>query len=435
VPLLRILGVAFGVAVVIGTSIGAGILRSPGPVVALTGSGPLALLLWALGGTFALLAAAALADVATTVPRSGGLYVFAHRALGSGFGFAIGCADWFANCTAVAYGALTVVEYAAKLEPSIGGYVLPAAGGVIILFAGLQLTGMRVSSRFQEVVSFVKAAAFIALIAGLLMLGGAPADSAAESTILLRVPPFVSLILALQLILSAYDGWQSATYFAGEDRDPGRNLPRSLIGGVLTVIVVYLLMNVALLRVLPIETFAASTLPAADAARLLMGTTGETVITFLSILSPFSLVSAVLLCAPRILYAMAADRLIPAAIGYVDGRGTPSVALLLSTLASLAMLSSGTFEALATIGANFAVISYAGAFVSLLVLRTREPNLPRPFRSWGYPWTTVLVLAAAIGLLAGTFAGAPRQSLIAIVALAASYPVFRLTRGRHHGQR
>src|SRR5215212_5038252 len=118
-PLLRILGVAFGVAVVLGTSIGVGILRSPGPVVALSGNGPRAVLLWAVGGAFALLAAAALADIATTIPRSGGLYVFAHRALGRGFGFTVGCVDWFANCTAIAYGALTVAEYTAMLAPSL----------------------------------------------------------------------------------------------------------------------------------------------------------------------------------------------------------------------------------------------------------------------------------------------------------------------------
>lgn len=431
-PLLRILGVAFGVAVVLGTSIGAGILRSPGPVVALVGSGPLALLLWAIGGLFAVLAAAALADLATTIPRSGGLYVFARRALGEGFGFTIGAADWFSNCTAIAYGAVTVGEYAGMLMPSLAPRVLPVAAAVIVFFALLQLTGMRVSSRVQELTSFVKAIAFLALIAGLL-IAGAPATEpgpAAPAALVTRLPPFVSLVLAMQLVMAAYDGWQSATYFAGEDRDPTRNLPRSLLGGVVTVVGVYLLMNVALLRVLPEAVLADSTLPAADAARVLMGQQGETVITLLSLLSPFTLVSAVLLCAPRILYAMAADGLIPPRIALVDGRGTPAIALLLSTLASLVMLSSGTFEAIATIGACFAVVSYSGAFVSLLVLRRREPELPRPFRSWGYPWTTILVLIASLGLLAGTFAGAPRQGLIAVALLAASYPAYRLAARR-----
>jgi APA family basic amino acid/polyamine antiporter len=127
---------------------------------------------------------------------------------------------------------------------------------------------------------------------------------------------------------------------------------------------------------------------------------------------------------------MGADGLISPAVGFVDRRGTPGVALLVSTAAALALLMTGTFESIATVFAFFAVTSYAGAFVSLLVLRRREPDLRRPFRSWGYPWTTLLVLAGALALLVGTVAGAPRQSAIAMLALAASYPVFRLTRRR-----
>jgi APA family basic amino acid/polyamine antiporter len=127
---------------------------------------------------------------------------------------------------------------------------------------------------------------------------------------------------------------------------------------------------------------------------------------------------------------MGTDGLMPGAAGFVDQRGTPSVGLLLSTIVALALLGTGTFESIATVFAFFAITSYVGAFVSLLVIRRREPDLPRPFRSWGYPWTTVVVLAGACSLLAGLVAGAPRQSLIAIAALAASYPVFRLTRVR-----
>src|SRR5688500_4622688 len=266
-PLLRILGVAFGVAVVLGSSIGAGILRTPGPVAALAGGGYTAVLLWAAGGLFALLGASALADLATSIPKSGGFYVFARRALGDGFGFTIGCADWFCNCTFVAYGAVTVGEYVAMLVPAASPYVTAVAAVVILLFTALQMLGMRVSSRVQEVTSFIKASVFIVLIAAILLFAEPVAAGAAASTAVRAVPTFLGVVLALQLVLGAYDGWQSATYFAGEDRNPARNLPRSLIGGVLIVMAVYVLMNVALVRVLPPETLAGSTLPAADAAQ------------------------------------------------------------------------------------------------------------------------------------------------------------------------
>ncbi len=431
VALLRILGVAFGLAVVIGTSIGAGILRAPGPVIALTQDGPVALLLWGLGGVFALLGAAALCELATMLPRSGGLYVFARRALGEGFGFTIGCADWFANCSAVAYGAVAGAEFTAKLIPALSSHVTAVAAGVIVSFAGLQMLGLRVSSRVQEVVSFVKAAAFFVLVAGLLLVtGDRVADGAAVAAATAPSRPYaVVLILAMQFVVIAYDGWQSATYFAGEDRDPARDLPRALLGGVLIVVAIYLLMNVALLRVLSPQTLAASTLPAADAARVLMGGRGETIITALSILSPLTLVSAVLLCAPRILYAMSVDGLILRRAAYVDRRGTPSISLAVSTAAALLMLASGgSFEAIVTVGALFTVLSYTGAFVSLLVLRAREPALARPFRAWGSPWSVGAVLLISVGLILGTVAGAPRESAIAAVVLVALYPVYRLTR-------
>jgi APA family basic amino acid/polyamine antiporter len=426
-PLLRILGVAFGLAVVLGTSIGAGILRTPGPVAALAGGGSTAVLLWVAGGLFALLGASALADLATSIPKSGGFYVFARRALGDGFGFTIGSADWFCNCTFVAYGALTVGEYVAMLVPAAAGYITAVAAAVIVLFAALQMLGMRVSSRLQEVTSFIKAIAFIVLIAGILLFAE-PVVASAAPTAVRAMPTFVGYVLALQLVLGAYDGWQSATYFAGEDRDPERNLPRSLIGGVLVVMTVYVLMNIALVRVLPADTLATSTLPAADAAQRLLGDRAGLVITFLSVLSPFTLVSGVLLCAPRILYAMAADGLVSRRVSFVNAGGTPVVALILSTVASLLMLISPSFEFIATVGAFFAVASYSGGFIALLVLRAREPELPRPFPSWGHPWTTLLVLIVSLALMGGTIAGAPRESLVAIAALVVAYPVFRLTR-------
>jgi APA family basic amino acid/polyamine antiporter len=429
-PLLRILGVSFGLAVVIGSSIGAGILRTPGTVASLLGSGPLALLFWTLGGVYAVLGASALADLATTIPRSGGLYVFARRALGEGFGFTVGCADWFSNCASIAYGAVTVGEYTARLVPSLADHLIGLSAAVIVFFAALQLTGMRVSSRIQEVSSFIKAIAFLVLIGGLLLFAEPVTAGPAAAGTTPSVPSLIAMVLTLQLVLGAYDGWQSATYFAGEDRDPARNLPRSIIGGVLIVMVVYLLMNLVLVRVLPVDVLASSTLPVADAAKTWLGERGETVVTALAILSPLSLVSAVLLCAPRILHAMGSDGLIGGRVSFVDERGTPAVALLYSTVAALAVLTTGTFESIATVFAFFAVTSYAGAFVSLLVLRARESELARPFRSWGYPWTTAIVLAGALALLVGTIVGAPVQSAVAIAALAASYPVFRLTRRR-----
>jgi APA family basic amino acid/polyamine antiporter len=242
------------------------------------------------------------------------------------------------------------------------------------------------------------------------------------------LPGFMAIVVALQLVLGAYDGWQSAIYFAEEDRRPERNIPRSLVGGVLLVMGVYLLVNVAVMRVLDFEALATSSLPAADAARSLLGARGDTAVTALALLSLLTLMSAVLLCAPRILYAMSRDGLLSARIASVSRGGTPDTALLLSAGAAMALVSTRTFESIASVFAVFSLTSYSGGFASLLMLRRREPDLPRPFRSWGFPWTTVVVLAGAMGLLAGLAAAAPRESLIAAMALVVGFVVRKLTR-------
>lgn len=429
--LLRILGAAFGLAVVIGGTIGSGILRMPGAVVAQLGSNWLALAAWALGGLYALLGAAALADLVTSLPRSGGFYVFARRALGNAAGVAVGTADWAANCAGITYGAITFSEYITLLYPEAAAYGPAPGAAAIIGFTALQLRGMRVSSRVQEVTSFAKAVAFLLLVGLLLAAPAAPASGAAASAGLAAPATafagLVAVVIALQFVVGAYDGWQGAMYFAGEDVDPSRNLPRALIGGVLLVTVVYLLVNLAFMRVLPLSTLAGSSLPAADAATVVFGAAGSRIVVWLAALSLLPLISALLLMAPRVLYAMSRDGLLPARAGYVSPSGTPSVALLASAAIALVMLTARTFETISAVMAFFALAGYSGAFVALLVLRHREPELSRPFRSWGYPWTTILVLAGALALLAGLVVSAPGASAIAIVVLAASYPIYRLS--------
>lgn len=426
--LLRILGVGFSLAVVVGGSIGSGIVRSPGLVAMHAGSEAVALGVWALACAFALVGAMCLSELATAVPKSGGFYVFARRALGDGFGAVVGGADWLANCAALTYVAVTAAEYVGRLVPSALGYQTALAGSFIVVIACLLLLGMRMSSRLQEAASFLKAAGFMVLVAAL--LASSPASETTSVAASGGLPGLVSLALALQLATGACDGWQNGAYFAGEDRDPARNLPRGIIGGVAVVSGVYLLLNVAISRALPLDQLAASQLPAADAAASVFGQQGLTAVTLLAIWSPLSGISVTLMSAPRILYAMGTDGLLPSRLSFVDTRGTPRTAMAWSAAAAVAFLPLGGFESVATVFAIFAIASYIGGFVSLLVLRLREPELPRPFKAWGYPWTILVVLAGNAALLGGIAVGAPLEAAVAALALAASYPLYRLTRTR-----
>jgi APA family basic amino acid/polyamine antiporter len=425
-PLLRILGVWFGVAVVVGGTIGAGILRTPGPVMGHVGSPWLSLAVWVVAGLFAMAAAACLAELAAAIPKSGGFYVFARRALGERFGFVAGSADWFANSAAVAYVAVSAAEYIGILVPRLAPHQALVASVSIVLIASLQLAGMRTNSRLQEATSLIKAIGFAALVVALFAAEPAApsADAAAgtQTTVLALVP----LALALQLALGAYDGWQSGGYFAGEDVDPGRNLPRAMIGGVAVVVAVYVLLTAAVQHVLPVDRIAGSSLPIAEAASEVFGATGATAVTLIAIWSPLSLMTATLLCLTRILYAMGADGVLPAALGTADRLGTPVAGLACSTVAALAIVQVGGFESVATVFAVFTFTGYSSALISLIVLRYREPDLPRPFRVWGAPWTVMVVIAGYAAILAGVVAGAPRDAAIGIGVLVAGYAVYHI---------
>jgi APA family basic amino acid/polyamine antiporter len=421
--LLRILGVWFGIAIVIGGTIGAGILRTPNLVMSHVGSPAVAIVVWIVAGCFAMAAAASLAELAAAVPKSGGFYVFAQRALGNGFGFVAGSADWFANCAAVAYVAVAGAEYAGILLPSFAPHQTLVASIAILAVASLQLGGARASGRMQEAMSLIKTLAFGALV--IVLFTADPPALEATARPLATAIPIVSVALALQLAIGAYDGWQSGGYFAGEDVEPGHNLPRAFIGGTAIVMAVYVLLNLAVQHVLPAGRIAASSLPIADAASEVLGPRGATVVTLIAIWSPLTIMSATLLCLTRIPYAMGSDGLLPAAFGRTDRLGTPLAGLACSTVAALALVQVGGFESVATVASVFMFTGYVSALVSLLVLRKTEPNLLRPFRVWGAPWTVLIVIAGYLAIFAGIVAGAPRDAAIGVGVLVAGYACYR----------
>jgi len=400
--LIRILGIGFGLAVIVGSTLGIGILRTPGLVAGQLLNPTAILLVWIAGGLYTLVGAVCLAELGTMLPKAGGYYVYARRAFGDAVGFAVGWTDWLTYCAILGYVSIAIGEFAALLLPSLGGYEKAVAILTLAALAALQLAGLRVSSRFQEITTVVKLGAFLTVVlAALVFAPGIPSGLGLAS----QAPSFSGLIVALQSVVITYGGWQSALYFSEEDRDPDRNLPRSMIGGVAAVIVVYLLVNVALLSVLPVADLARSTLPAADAAQVLLGGRGREIITILSLVSLPPTLNAILMIGTRILFAMGRDGLLWRRAASVTARGTPSAAMSATTLVALALVATGTFQRLVAVVAFFLAANYVVCCLALVVLRRREPDRPRPFRAWGYPWSAALVLAGAAAFLAGAAAG------------------------------
>jgi APA family basic amino acid/polyamine antiporter len=425
--LLQVLGIAFGVAVIIGNTIGSGILRTPSTVAALLPSQGAFLLAWLAGGGYALLGVVSLAELGVLIPRSGGQYVFARRAFGPYAGFVIGASDWISSTASVAAAAILISEYTAALFPSLLRFTVPMAVGVVLAFTALQWRGIHWGDRIQRATTLLKALAFVALIVACFTLSPASAPAVTSAAPPATAVGIAAAILAMQAVIFTYDGWNGVLYFSEEVRDPGRQIPRSMFTGVIAVIAIYVLVNAAFVYVLGMRGLAASDFAAGAAAQALFGARGDTVIRALLVVALFSGVNAYVLFCSRILYAMSRDGLFPRAGLTVNAGGTPTVTLALSAVAAIAFLLTGTFNSVIAVAAFFFVLNYVASFSAVFVFRRTMPDAPRPYRAWGYPWTTGFSLLGGIAFLIGAIVSDRRNSLIAIALLAASYPVYAFT--------
>jgi len=436
--LLDVLGLAFGLAGSVGGTIGAGILRTPGLVAAQLPSAPLVLGAWLLGGLYALLGAVCIAELAASLPRAGGWYVYAERAFGRRAGALVGTTDWLAHCIGLAWVATTAGELLTAVLPEPVG--LPWLGRllallILALFSGIQLLGVRAGGASQELLSLAKAAAFLGLVLLCFLL---PAPFAQAQPPIWAWPEQLSLdhlpiaaVLALQAVITTYDGWASPVYFAEEFSDPGRDLPRSLIGGVLAVVGLYLLINLALLHVLPLQLLAHASIPAADAARALLGPRGGQLITAVALVALLGLINTVVMAAPRILYGLGRDGLLPELTAAVNPGGTPVPALLITTGSAALLVLAGSFERLLGMGAFLYVGLPLVGVAALLQLRRHEPELARPFLSWGYPLTPLLVGVVSLVFLLACLRSDTTNSLLAAGLVAGGGVVLEL-HGRKH---
>lgn len=424
--LLQVLGVAFGLAIIVGNTIGQGILRTPGEVAARLPDPKLFLLVWVLGGLYALLGALSLAELGAMIPKSGGQYVFVRRALGEYPGFIVGWSDWLSTCGTVAAIAIVTGEYSALLVPALAGRDMAIACAAVLAFTVLQWQGIHWGDVAQQVTSLLKTLLLLALVAACFLLGervAAPATTLAVPTGLALVG---AITIALQGVIVTYDGWTGPLYFGAEVRDPGRDIPRSMLIGVSTVIAIYMLLNVAFLYVLPIERMAGDKFVAGAAAEALFGARGEALITGLMIVSLLSAVNANQLMASRVPFAMSGDGLVPSRLTQVNSGGTPTISLLASAGVALALILTGSFNQVLALLAFYFVLNYLLSLTSVFVLRRREPDTPRPYRAWGYPFTTGLALVGSAAFLISAIFGDTGNSVRSIVLLALSYPLYRV---------
>ncbi len=249
-PLARILGLGFGLAMVFGGTVGVGILRLPGTLAATLGDSRLILVFWIVGGIYALLGAMSVAELAAMLPRAGGFYVYARRAFGSGVGFVVGWSDWINETAALAYGSMTAMTFLASLWPAAARSARLGAVLIIVAFTALHWVGLRMGSSLTRLISLSIGLMMLILVVACLFVPpaahtAAPLPMSAAALPLLSMGMLAALVSAMRNVLLTYDGWYSPIYLAEENTDPGRTLPRALIGGTVVLIAHYVAGNAA----------------------------------------------------------------------------------------------------------------------------------------------------------------------------------------------
>jgi APA family basic amino acid/polyamine antiporter len=444
--LKRELGVWAAVSIVIGTVIGSGIFRVPQTMTQNAGSISMVFTVWIVGGFLTMAGALTYAELSSMLPGAGGEYVYLTEAYGPIWGFLYGWTQmWVAKSGSIATLATAFFEYSGNFWPELEHvfFTIPLpfldplkvsygqifAIVVILLLATVNYFGVKAGGNLQVAITAIK----VGLIAFIIIAGILHGDSAeSHAPAPLRTGAVGGFFAALVAALWAYDGWNNVGMVASEVKEPKRNLPRALIFGSLAVMVIYLLANVAYFLVLSPETVAGHKLVAAEMMRRIQGQTGANWVSLAAMISIFAALNGSILTGARVPYAMARDGSFFRSVANVHPRfHTPGVAILALSAWSCLLVLSGRYDQLYTYVIFSSWILYAMATASVIVLRRKRPDLPRPYRTLGYPVVPILFVATAILLEVFTLLQSPFESIAGIVLILIGLPFYFAWKGRH----
>ncbi|MFN7933566.1 MAG: amino acid permease [Bryobacteraceae bacterium] len=441
--LRRELGVWAAAAIVVGTVIGSGIFLVPKTMVNAVGSPELVFAVWVFGGLLSLAGALTYAELSAALPEAGGEYAYLREAYGPLWAFIYGWTQmWIGKSGSIATLATAFFYYLANFFPKLEGVLLyipiplgPDGGplelrygqllamAVILLLAGVNYFGVRFGGGVQVGLTIVKVALIGAIIA--IGLTTPVANSANFTTSTAATGGIAGFFAALVAALWAYDGWNNVAMVSSEIRNPEKNLPRALILGTLAVVVIYLLANAAYFFVLSAQQVATTDRVAAEMMRRIMGDSGAAAVSLAAMLSIFAALNGSILTGSRVPYAMARDGMFFRPISVVHPRWcTPSNAILAMCVWSAILVLSGRYEQLFTYVIFSTWILYGMATASVIVLRRKRPDMPRPYRTVGYPFVPALFVLVAVALLASTLRTSPRESLMGIGIILAGLPFY-----------
>lgn len=421
----------------VGSTIGSGIFLTPSLIAHQLQSPVWILLAWVVGGLMALAGALTLSEVGAMMPEAGGIYVFLNRAYGSLAGFLFGWAYFLvANTGSLAALGIAFATYLSYIVPMSGtGILLTAIAGIIVLTA-INVLGVKAGGIFSDIFTVLKLAGIAGLIAVGFIFGSSGTTDFTATPGALPGGWDNAFALAMVGVLWSIGGWQHATFTAAEAKNPQRDLPRAMILAAAIITLLYILVVVSLLFMMTPAQMGASAHPAADAVGSVLGSAGGIAIALAVFISTFGTTGIYTLTAPRIYYAMAKNGLFFQKIAELHPRyQTPAFAIITQAIwAIVLILFWGTFENLISYVVFTDWIFYAMAGASIFILRRKEPDAHRPYRTPGYPWVPLFFVVVAAWFVLNTIVTKPEQAGAGIGFLALGVPVFYMWRNRRKKQ-
>jgi APA family basic amino acid/polyamine antiporter len=451
--LLRKMNLLDSTFLVIGAIIGSGIFMTTGFIAEYLPSPLMILIVWLLGGFFAMSGALAFAELGAMYPRAGGQYIYLREAYGPWAGFLFGWGFfWIIECGGVAALAVGFAEYFGYFVPALStktyllkshllgfDYSLSAgqliAVASILFLSAINYIGIKSGIVVQNIFTFLRLAAVAVFIILGLTIGSKAGVVSFEGLMTGDMSFSIKLFgLAFIAVLWTYDGWYSINCAAGEIKNPGKNIPRSLILGTVSVTLIYFLMNIVYVSALPIERMKGVARIGELASTQLFGSTATFFISATIMISIFGCLSASILYGPRVFLAMAQDRCFFKSMRYIHPRyRVPTKAIVWQGIWSSLLCLSGTYQDLFEYVVFALVIFWAATGLAVIILRSKQPETPRPYKAWGYPVLPILFVLINLGVFLNTIWAQPRQSLIGLIILAAGIPAFLYWQSKESG--
>lgn len=422
-----------GLAIVVGMIIGSGIFLKPSVVLSAAGSPVMALAAWVLGGVVTLCSALSIAEIASNIPRAGGLYTYLDELYGEKWGFLLGWVQSIISYPAsVAAQAIAFATYAAYFIPMNDWAQRGMALGVMVFILILNILSTRYGGFIQVVATVGKLVPVVAILGVGMFSGIAPGASGLSSQLIGGANANIGA--AILGTLWAYDGWIGVTNMAAEMKDPKKNLPRVISVGIVFVIAVYALFNVVLFNALPANALAASETPGADAAVALFGEGGAAFLTAGIMISVFGSLNGYLMTAARVPQAMAERKQLPMSrmLGKLHPKfGTPANALIMQTILAVVYVMSGSFNFLTDLLIFVLWIFFTLGVVGVFILRKQGLSDKNNYRVPLYPITPIVGIAGSVYILVSTVLGDPVRSLIGLGVTLLGIPVYFWLKKKH----